>query len=235
MEIISGVLDLKLNNATKYQVDKWEKVELELFDLKKESLKLELKQNFFISYISNIKNTIIVIYLSLLTIEGNLTLGMLLSVSFILGQIILPIENFIQFIYSYQDAKISMQRLNNVYNEDIEVNGNIKAIDMTGCIEFQNITFSYYSPNFPPLFENLSLKIPFNKTTAIVGASGSGKTTLLKILLKYYNAQKGKILINNTNFQNISNEYWRNAISTVFQDGYIFSDSIEYNITLEKG
>lgn len=232
LEIVNGILDLKLNNAVKYQVNKWKVTELELFDLKRKSFKIQLKQDFFVSYISNIKNTIIIIYLSILTIDGDITLGVLLSVSFILGQITIPIENFVQFIYSYQDAKISMDRLSDVYSEPIEPNGNISNINPIGHIEFKNVNFSYYSPNFPLLFENLNLKIPFNKTTAIVGSSGSGKTTLLKILLKYYSIEKGEILINNINLNDISNEYWRNSISTVFQDGYIFSDTIEYNVTL---
>ncbi len=240
-EIVNGISDLKVNNATTYKTNQWESTEKELFKLNKENLLLELKQSIGINYLSQFKNTLILAYVSFLVINGQLTLGALLSISFIVGQLTLPIENFISYLYSYQDASISLERLGDVYRKKDEVQlfetssdiGEQEPIAIqSNTISFSNVKYSYLGPNAKPLFENLNIQFPLNKITAIVGMSGSGKTTLVKLLLKYYQLLEGQISYDGKNIEDMNSDTWRSKISIVFQEGFIFSDSLKNNIIL---
>ncbi len=255
-EIVNGISDLKINNATAYKTSQWKTTEKELHSLNKESMLLELKQSVGINYLSQLKNTLILGYVAFLVIRGDLTFGALLSISFIVGQLTLPIENFIMYLYSYQDASIGIDRLSDVYRKQDEdqmyeqrtealaaqstakhtinstVKNTIKSAVNEDCIRFINATYSYLGPNSTPLFRNLMLEFPLHKVTAIVGTSGSGKTTLLKLLLKYYELLEGEIRYRGKNIKDIHPTAWRDLIGVVFQDGYIFSDSVRKNITL---
>ena len=237
-EIVNGISDLKINNATEYKTEQWQKTEQDLFKLNKQNMLLELKQSIGINYLSQLKNTLIIGYVAYLVIGGELTFGALLSISFIIGQLTLPIENFIIYLYSYQDASISIDRLSDVYRKKDEEQMFIEQDELTAkanasnSIQFNNASYSYLGPNSPSLFDDLNIEFPLNKITAIVGTSGSGKTTIIKLLLKYYQLQAGEIKYKGRNIDYIKPEKWRDLISVVFQEGYIFSDSVQNNITL---
>ncbi|CAL2081042.1 peptidase domain-containing ABC transporter [Tenacibaculum sp. 190524A02b] len=239
-EIVNGISDLKINNATTYKTSQWQKTETDLFELNKKTMLLELKQSIGINYMSQLKNTLIIGYVAYLVIGGELTFGALLSISFIIGQLTLPIESFIQYLYSYQDASISIDRLSDVYRKKDEEQLFLEHkqqeepdnFSNNNAISFTNARYSYLGPNSPSLFENLNINFPLNKVTAIVGTSGSGKTTIIKLLLKYYQLLEGEIRYKGKNVDSIEPNKWRDLISVVFQEGYIFSDSVQGNITL---
>lgn len=239
-EIVNGISDLKINNATNYKTKQWQKTENDLFELNKTSMLLELKQSVGIKYLSQLKNTLIIAYVAYLVINQQLTFGALLSISFIIGQLTLPIESFISYLYSYQDASISIDRLSDVYRKKDEDQLFLEKkqeehktpLYENNSIQFVNTKYSYLGPNSPSLFEDLNITFPLNQVTAIVGTSGSGKTTIIKLLLKYYQLLEGQIKYKGKDIDLIKPEKWRNLISVVFQDGYIFSDSIIENITL---
>lgn len=237
-EIINGVSDLKINNASLYKSIEWEKTERKKYTLNKQSMLLELKQSIGVNYLSQFKNTIIIAYVALCVINEELTIGALLSISFIIGQLSLPIEAFIMYLYSYQDAKISIDRLLDVYRKKDEEQDFLEKKENTqkelkdNYLKLSNAKFTYFGPNSHPLFQNLNIEFPINKVSAIVGTSGSGKTTIIKLLLKYYKLLEGDIFYQGQNIENISPEKWRSLISIVFQDGFIFSDTIVNNILL---
>ena len=239
-EIVNGISDLKINNATNYKTEQWQKTETDLFKLNKSNMLLELKQSIGINYLSQLKNTLIIGYVAYLVINQQLTFGALLSISFIIGQLTLPIESFILYLYSYQDASISIDRLSDVYRKKDEEqlflehkeNNREQISYNNNSIQFSNAKYSYLGPNSPSLFENLNIDFPLNQVTAIVGTSGSGKTTIIKLLLKYYQLLEGEIRYKGKNIDLIKPEKWRDLISVVFQEGYVFSDSVKGNITL---
>ncbi len=240
-EIVNGISDLKINNATNYKTEQWQKTEQNLFRLNKANMLLELKQSIGVNYLSQLKNTAIMGYIAYLVIDQQLTFGALLSISFIIGQLTLPVEGFIAYLYSYQDASISIDRLSDVYRKKDEEQMFDKYINSreeeqhivsTNAIQFVNANYSYLGPNSPSLFDSLNIEFPLNKVTAIVGTSGSGKTTIIKLLLKYYQLLDGEIRYKGENIDAIKPEKWSDLISVVFQEGYIFSDSVVGNITL---
>lgn len=168
-------------------------------------------------------------------VDGNITLGMMMAISYIIGQLSGPISRVISFAQSMQDAKISLERLNEIHNKEDEeqiVNNKIEYIPDDRSIFIDNVCFSYDGAERNYVLENLTLKIPQNKTTAIVGASGSGKTTIIKLLLGFYPPIKGDIKINNTSLDDINPHLWRKHTGAVMQDGFIFSDTIANNIAV---
>ena len=183
------------------------------------------------SFLNNIKNIFITFIVALNVVRGDLTLGAMFSISYIIGEMNSPIDQLISFFRSFQDAKLSFSRLNEIHNhatEKIEDTASNKKINKS--IIFKNVSFQYEGPKSPFVLRNINLEIPKNKITAIVGTSGSGKTTLLKLLLKYYKPIKGEIYIDNINLNNLSLEQWRDNYGVVMQDGFIFSETIERNI-----
>ena len=235
-EMVNGISDIKINNAENTKIDEWKTVQIELFDLNKKSLRLENIQYFGINYLTQIKNTVLIGLAAFMVVDNNITIGTMLSISFIVGQLNAPLESFVMFIYSFQDAKISLERLVDVYNkkDENEIVTNCDNIVLAESIDFKNISFGYQNPNDYKIFNNLNLKINLNKTTAIVGTSGSGKTTLIKLLMKFYDPFEGNILIDNKPLKNLNFDKWREKISVVFQDGYIFSDSLKNNIIMSQ-
>lgn len=163
-----------------------------------------------------------------------ISLGMMLAIQFIIGQMQGPIEQAIQFVQATQDAKLSMERLNEVHerkNEELNDKSALLPIPVKGDIRFENVKFSYDSPLSNMLLDDISLHIPFGKTTAIVGMSGSGKTTLLKLMLRFYDVNSGEIKVGNTPLNRLSFKEWRQQCGVVMQEGSIFSDTITANIT----
>lgn len=234
IELVNGMQEIKMHNAEKQMRWKWEFVQARLFKVSIQSLVLEQTQGVGSSVINELKNIIITFTSAVLVIEGSITLGMMLSIQYIIGQLNGPIGQMVGFIRSYQDAKISMERLSEIHDktdEENKQNSLIKQIHPNCDIVLENINFRYLGSD-KNVIKNLKLKIPTNKVTAIVGASGSGKTTLMKLLLKFYKPDKGTILFGEQYLSNISHKTWRDHCGSVMQEGYVFNDTIAYNIAV---
>ena len=233
IELINGMQEIKMHNAEKQKRWGWEFLQVKLFKLRIKSLSLEQWQSVRGNFINQIKDILVSFLSAKLVLSGNLTLGMMLSVQYIIGQLNSPLMQLIDFIRQYQDASISLERLSEIHDKEDEESvsdaGNYEIPQKE--IEIKDVSFRYIgSDSF--VFENLNLTIPYQKTTAIVGASGSGKTTLLKLLMKFYEPNTGEIKIGNTNLKNISPRFWREHCGVVMQDGYVFNDTIAENIAV---
>ncbi len=234
IELINGMQEIKLHNAEKYKRWQWEHVQARLFSISIKNLALEQYQSVGSSLLNELKNIIITVFSAKLVIDGDITLGMMLAISYIVGQLNSPIQQFISFIRQLQDAKISLERLGEIHNKEDEDSDQLnlrKNIDTTLPFEINNIDFRY-TGSHDLVLKNLSLHIPAHKTTAIVGTSGSGKTTLLKMLLKFYEPTKGSIYIGNHDLKNMSSRAWRKHCGVVMQEGYVFNDTIANNIAI---
>lgn len=234
IELINGMQEIKLNNAEKQKRWKWEFVQARLFKVSVESLVLEQTQGVGSSFINELKNILITFSSAILVIEGNITLGMMLSIQYIIGQLNSPISQMVGFIRSYQDAKISMERLSEIHNKVDEENKQeqfIQDVKKEKEITLRKLDFRYIGSG-EKVLKKIDLLIPPNKITAIVGASGSGKTTLLKLLLKFYEPTKGTIDYGGNSLNSISHKSWRESCGVVMQEGYIFNDTIAYNIAI---
>jgi ATP-binding cassette, subfamily B, bacterial len=234
IELISGMQEIKLNNAETKKRWGWEYLQVKLFKISIKSLAIQQYQFVGGRFINELKNILITVLSAKLVIEGNLTLGMMLAITYIVGQLNSPIVEIINFILEYQDAKISLERLSEIHNkEDEEPIGDEKISDISNNSDFNlnKVSFRYIgSDQF--VLEELDLHVPNSKITAIVGVSGSGKTTLMKLLLKFYEPTFGDIKLGNTSLKNISQKTWRNQSGVVMQEGYIFSDTIANNIAV---
>jgi len=233
IELINGMQDIKLHNAEKKKRWSWEAIQIELFKLRTKSLSLEQWQSVGGNFINQIKDVFVSFLSAKLVISGNLTLGMMLSVQYIIGQLNSPLLQLIELIKQSQDAKISLERLGEIHdkeNEEIDTEQYISEIPGKD-IKIKNVSFRYTGSE-DYIFENLNLNIPYQKTTAVVGASGSGKTTLLKLLMKFYEPIIGDIMIGNLNLNNISPGFWRNSCGVVMQEGYVFNNTIVENIAV---
>lgn len=235
VQLITGMQEIKFNNSEKQQRWKWEAIQVRLFKINIKSTALEQYQQMGSIFFSQ-TTTLFVSYLSAKSvIDGQITLGMMLSISYIIGQLSAPISQIITFSQSLQDAKISLDRLNEIHNiedEEQTINNKINEIPQDKIINIENVSFSYDGAERDYVLENFSLIIPANKVTAIVGASGSGKTTLIKLLLGFYSPLKGDIKIDNTSLQDINPHLWRQQTGVVMQEGFIFSDTIAHNIAV---
>ncbi|MFL1896002.1 peptidase domain-containing ABC transporter [Aquimarina sp. 2-A2] len=234
IELIEGMQEIKLHNAEKQKRWGWEFIQIRLFKVATQGLTLEQMQTIGSSSINQFKNILITFLSASLVLKGDISLGMMLSIQYIIGQLNSPISQLLQFIQETQDAKISLERLKEVHDqkdeEDIK-EAKVHDISHDGSISIEDITFKYIGSE-NPVIENLDLLIPRNKTTAIVGASGSGKTTLMKLLMRFYKPNKGVIKLGEQNFEVISQKAWRHSCGVVMQDGYIFNDTIANNIAL---
>lgn len=231
IELINGMQEIKMHNAEKQKRWDWEFLQIKLFKIRIKSLSLEQWQSVGGNFINQMKDILVSFLSAKLVLSGNLTLGMMLSVQYIIGQLNAPLLQLIDFIKQTQDAKISLERLGEIHDKENEENQEEQYISEIPQkdIEISNMSFRYIgSDSF--VFENLSLNIPYQKTTAIVGASGSGKTTLLKLLMKFYEPNEGEIKIGNTNLKNISPRLWRDHCGVVMQEGYVFNNTIANNI-----
>jgi ATP-binding cassette, subfamily B, bacterial len=245
IELIQSVPELKLNNAEQRKRWAWENIQVRNFKLSIKSLALQQYQQTGALLINEGKNIVISFLAATAVVHGQMTLGAMMALQYIIGQLNSPIDQLIQFIQHYQDAKISLERLNEIHevaDEENTVNQIILTKDFSRealhgvstnmDITFNNLTFTYVGAGNEPVLKNINLTIPHGKVTAIVGTSGSGKTTLLKLLLKFYKAQSGDIKLGNTKFENIGHSHWRKLCGTVMQEGVIFSDTIAENIAL---
>jgi len=236
VQIINGVREVKVNNSQRKNRWKWEQVQISLFKTSMSSLRLAHSQTLGSNFINELKNIIITFLSATAVVKGDITLGMMLSIQYIVGQLNGPLSNFIGFIQLWQDAKISLERLNQVHSlededEDEKTIKKVFELPSDKSIYIKNLSFQYGSKSSPMVLKNLTFKIPEGKTTAIVGASGSGKTTLIKLLLKFYNLTSGVIQIGNINLSDINNDYWRKSCGAVMQETFIFNDTIAGNIS----
>lgn len=234
VQIINGVREIKVNNSQRKNRWKWEQVQISLFKTSMSSLKLAQYQSIGSNFFNELKNIIITFLSASAVVNGEITLGMMLSIQYIVGQLNLPLGNFIGFIQLWQDAKISLERLWQVHSkedEDATILNKVKELPENKTISIENLSFQYGSKSSQMVLKNVSLTIPEGKTTAIVGASGSGKTTLIKLLLKFYQPTLGAINIDKTNLSNINNDFWRMNCGAVLQETFIFNDTIAGNIS----
>ncbi|WP_428228616.1 peptidase domain-containing ABC transporter [Flavobacterium sp.] len=238
-EMIYGIQEIKLNNFESYKINEWEKVQVEVFDVNLKILKLDQLQLTGFDFINQLKNIIVTYLAAREVVLGNITLGTMLSISYIIGQMNSPVNQLIVFFRSLQDAQLSMLRLTEVQNHKEEEEKGQKKIKFKsgqigkGGINISNLNFQFEGPHSPFVLKNINLNIPAGKTTAIVGASGGGKTTLMKLLLLFYEPTNGAIKINQYDLSKISPLSWRKNCGVVMQDGYIFADTIERNIATQ--
>jgi ATP-binding cassette, subfamily B, bacterial len=231
-EIINGVTEIKLNQFEDFKRQEWENIQQKLFNINIRVLKLDQFQLSGFEFLNQIKNILVTFLAATFVVEGKMTLGELLSVSYIVGQMNSPVNQLVTFFRSLQDAKLSLERLNEVQNHPIEeqtANQTALSLGEAG-VKFNNLSFQYEGPKSPYVLKNINFTIPEGKITAIVGSSGSGKTTLMKLLLKFYEPTGGELFINSDNINNISPKSLRENCGVVMQDGFIFSDTIERNI-----
>jgi len=211
----------------------WEKIQASLFKLRTQALGLIQYQSAGATFINELTNIGITLIAAISVINGKMTLGMMLAVQFIIGQLNVPLNQIIGFFRVAQDARMSLDRLSEIHEmEDEETEPEVKVRKMPGSKEIflNNVSYQYEGPRSPFVLKDIDLVIEENMTTAIVGSSGSGKTTLLKILLGFYQPVSGEILIGNTRLSNLSLKLWREKTGAVMQDGYLFPETILYNI-----
>lgn len=235
IQLISGMQEIKMNNCEKQKRWEWERIQARLFKLSIKGLALSQYQQIGAFFLNEGKNVFITFLAAQSVINGQLTLGGMMAMQYIIGQLNSPVEQLIGLTQSIQDAKISLERLNEIHGMDDE-----EPLDKTFLdqlpehkdLTLQNVSFQYPGAGQEPVLKQINLHIPKGKTTAIVGMSGSGKTTLLKLLLKFYPPAKGEIRIGETSLSVVSNRYWRSLCGVVMQEGFIFSDSIAKNIAV---
>lgn len=232
-QLITGIQEIKLNNCEKQKRWKWERIQANMFKINIKSLALGQYQQLGSFFLSQITIIIISFLAARAVIHDEITLGMMMAITYIVGQASAPIEQMINFIQSLQDAKISLERLGEIHNKEDE-EPEFKHRDIKLCkkqsIIVNNVTFRYEGPNSPAVIEDIYIEIPHGKVTAVVGTSGSGKTTLIKMLLGFYKPENGEILIGNTKLNDINGSFWRGQCGVVMQDGFIFSETIAENI-----
>jgi len=233
IQLLIGMQEIKLNACEKQKRWEWEKNQIKLFKTSLKSMILNQNQQIGAALINHTKDIFISFLSAAAVIKGEMTLGVMMAVQYIIGQLNAPIQQFIGFAQSAQDARISLERLGEIHDqEDEERQGNEKIYDIPigADIEIKDLLFQYEGPNSERVLNNVSLIIPANKITAIVGISGSGKTTLIKLLLGFYNPVKGEILLGGTVLNRFNQAEWRKRCGVVLQDGFIFSDTIAGNI-----
>ena len=237
-EFITSMQEIKLQDCEQRRRWEWEETQADLFEVQMKSLKLQQTQEAGNIFINEIKNIVITVVAASAVINGQMTLGMMLAVQYIIGQLNSPVEQLMQFFYSLQDVKISLERINEIHrakNEDGYDKLKTSLKDVSLGINLNNISFQYNPHALRKTVENVNINIPHSKVTAIVGASGSGKTTLIKLLLGYYPVLEGSINVGGTDINQLNKKWWRRQCGVVMQDGIIFSESIARNIAVGDG
>lgn len=237
VQLIGGMQEIKLNNCEKQKRWQWEAIQARLFKVGVKSLTLGQIQEIGSTFIDQTKNILMSFIAAKSVIDGGMTLGMMMALQYIMGQINAPISQFISFVQSAQDASISLDRLGEIHemkDEEPAEEERIKDIPSDADIVFSDVIFQYEGPHSPKVLDEVSLTIPSGKVTAIVGASGSGKTTMLKMMLGFYPPVSGEILLGNVSLKNYSESRWRERCGAVMQEGYIFSDTIAANIAVSE-
>ena len=237
-EFITSMQEIKLQDCEQRRRWEWEDTQADLFGVQMKSLKLQQTQEAGSIFINEVKNIIITVVAATAVIHGQMTLGMMLAVQYIIGQLNSPVEQLMNFFYSLQDVKISLERINEIHQMDDE-NGKVglqtSIEDKIEGIDIKNIMFKYDPHALRKTIDNVNIHILQGKVTAIVGASGSGKTTLIRLMLGYYPVLEGQINIGNTDISKLNKKWWRRQCGVVMQEGVIFSESIARNIAVDDG
>lgn len=230
-EMIYGIQDLKLNGLENYKIKRWKEIQVDSFKINLQGLKLDQLQLTGFEFINQFKNLLITFIAAILVIDSKLTIGGLLTISFIIGQMNSPMSQLVAFFRSFQDARLSMRRLSEVHAmKDEGINCESLPESVSEDIELRNVNFQYEGPSSPYVLHDISCKIPKGKVTAIVGASGSGKSTLLKLLMQFYEPTSGNIMVGGKALEDIVPKEWRRNCGVVMQDGFLFSETIARNI-----
>ena len=235
-QLITGMQEIKLQGCEQRKRWEWEDVQADLFDVNMQSLNLRQNQEAGGIFINELKNILVTVLAATAVINGSLTLGMMLSIQYIIGQLNSPVEQLMSFIYQWQDVSISLDRMNEIHTQqnDEGMGRSIAALprDVETDIHIRNVCFRYDGARPDYVLEGIDLHIPQGKVTAIVGASGSGKTTLIKLLLGYYMPNEGELLVGGENLSQFNPAWWRTQCGAVMQEGYLFSDTIARNIAV---
>ncbi|WP_281322205.1 peptidase domain-containing ABC transporter [Flavobacterium aestivum] len=230
IELLTGMQEIKLNNLENQKKKEWENIQLELFNNNIKNLRLNQRYESY-RFISFLTSILITFISALSVIKGNLSVGTMMSIIFVIGAVNVPVTQLINCILNFQLLMVSVNRLDEISGISEESNGEKKSSFFNnGNIELIDLSFSYNGVT--NVLNNINLKITEGTTTAIVGLSGSGKTTLIKLLLKFYSPQKGIINLNERSIEEIDDKTWRSRCGVIFQDSFIFSNSIAFNITL---
>jgi ATP-binding cassette, subfamily B, bacterial len=233
LNIVNGIQEIKLTQSELNKRWDWEKLQASLFKLKVKGLGIIQYQSAGATFINEVTNILITIVAATSVLKGNMTLGGMLAVQFIIGQINVPVNHIIGFFRMSQDAKMSLDRLSEVHemsDEEPDPEMKVRKLPDKKDLFINSLSFQYEGPHSPFALKDIDLFIEENKTTAIVGASGSGKTTLLKLLLGFYQPVSGEILVGDTRLANLSLKVWRSKVGAVMQNGFLFPESIAANI-----
>lgn len=234
IELINGMQEIKLHNAEKQKRWAWERIQARLFRTGLNALKIEQFQRSGATFINETKNLLIIFFVAKAVLDGDMTLGMLVGIQYIVGQLNGPINQFLEFSRSFQEVRISLERMNEIHTKEDEENVQDKITLMPefGDLVLEKVSFQYNGPNSPVVLKQINLRIPKGKVTAIVGSSGSGKSSMIKLLLNFYRPSEGAVRLGDVNLNNIHNRLWRSKCGIVSPDGFIFNDTIAKNIAL---
>jgi ATP-binding cassette, subfamily B, bacterial len=235
IQLINGMQELKQHNAEKQKRWDWERIQARLFRVNVQYLATDQFQRAGAAFINEGKNILISFLAAQAVMNNEMSLGMMLATQYIIGQMNGPLESVVQFMLAWQEAKISLERLNEIHNRPEEEPADASKVTLmpeNKHLSMDQVSFRYGGQHDPLVLKNINLQFPYGKTTAIVGTSGSGKTTLLKLLLNYYAPTAGLVRLGDINLQNVNTHLWRSYCGVVLQDGYIFSDTIARNIAL---
>ncbi len=237
IQLINGMQEIKLNNYERQKRWEWERIQARLFKVNIKSLSLQQYQQAGSVFINETKNIVITVLAATAVVNGSMTLGMMLAIQYIIGQMNSPLDQMVEFMQVSQDAKISLERLSEIHtmkDEEQDQTGKLISLTSNSDIMISDLVFQYEGPNSPKVLNNINLQIPKGKVTAIVGTSGSGKTTLVKLLLGFYPPVSGTIKIGSADLAQFKQQWWRDQCGAVMQDGFIFSDTIANNIALPE-
>lgn len=236
-QFVTSMQEIKLQDCERRRRWEWEDVQADLFTVQMKSMKLQQTQEAGSIFINEVKNMLITVFAATAVINGQITLGAMLAIQYIVGQLNAPVEQLMSFIYSLQDVKISLERINEIHEGRNEESGENQATAFGAgkAICITDMDFKYDVHALKNTLEGVTLHIPEGKVTAIVGASGSGKTTLIKLMLGYYPVLAGSINIGGRNINEYNLKWWRRQCGVVMQEGVIFSESIARNIAVDDG
>lgn len=237
IQLINGMQEIKLNNFERQKRWEWERIQARLFKVNVNSLSLQQYQQAGSVFINETKNIVITVLAATAVVHGDMTLGMMLAVQYIIGQMNSPLDQMIEFMQVAQDAKISLERLSEIHlnkDEEQDQEGKLSNLPGSADINISDLVFQYEGPNSPKVLKTINLKLPQGKVTAIVGTSGSGKTTLVKLLLGFYPPVSGTIKVGESDLSAYKQNWWRTQCGAVMQDGFIFSDTIASNIAMAE-
>lgn len=237
IQLVQGMQEIKLNNCERQKRWEWERIQVKLFKISVKGLQIGQLQQLGTLFFSQTTNFLLTFIAAKSVIDGSMTLGMMMSLTYIIGQVSAPVSEFIGFAQAYQDARISLERLNEVHrrkDEEKDITAKLNTMPESSNVRFEHVTFSYSGADRDYALDDVSLTLPEHKVTAVVGASGSGKTTLVKLILGFYQPNKGVVKIGEAPVSLINPHIWRSKTGSVMQDGYIFSDTIARNIAVSS-